>query len=79
MYDINTEEIQNRFGYHSATSESIEKHKVIRGKFIELAATLNDVLPMSREKSCFFTALQEASMWANASVACNETPLTLNQ
>jgi len=77
-YGIDHDEIVRRHGYHKATDETIEKHKKIRALFIEAGDFLNDTLPEGREKSLAFTALQEASMWSNASVACNEAPLDLN-
>jgi len=72
------EELENRLGYHKATEETIPMHKNIRGEFLGLAKYLNDLLPEGREKSLAFTALQEAAMWSNASVACNLAPLDLN-
>jgi len=37
-----------------------------------LAAYINENCPDSREKSLAFTKLEEAVMWANASIARNE-------
>lgn len=79
MPNVTHEEIEKRLGYHASTPESIEKHKKIRGLMIEVGDFINDVLPEGREKALAFTHLQELSMWSNAAVACNETPLTLNQ
>lgn len=75
---VSDEELTNRFGYHKAIPETIEKHKHIRAMFLEVAHSLNENLPEGREKSLAFTALQEAAMWSNASVACNLAPLDLN-
>lgn len=72
------DDLKNRFGYHKATEETIPMHQEIRGMFLDLASELNDILPEGREKSLVFTALQEAAMWSNASVACNLAPLDLN-
>lgn len=72
------DDLNNRFGYHKATEETIPMHQEIRGMFLDLASELNDLLPEGREKSLVFTALQEAAMWSNASVACNLAPLDLN-
>lgn len=77
-FQVTSEEIDRRFGYHRATDETIEKHRHIRAMFIEVANSLNANLPEGREKSLALTALQEAAMWSNASVACNLAPLDLN-
>lgn len=71
------EEIQRRFGYHRVTEKTLPKHRTIREEFIEIADTLDQLLPDGREKACAMTALQEAAMWANAAVATNEAPLVL--
>jgi len=73
------DEIANRFGFHPATDETREMHSHVRESFIDLANELNSFLPESREKSLFLTALQEAAMWANASIACNLAPLKLGE
>lgn len=79
QYTVDGDEIENRFGFHPATDETREKHLEIREAFIELGKLLVELLPESREKSLAFTALQEASMWSNAAVACNLAPLKLGE
>ncbi len=75
---VTDEDLENRFGYHKASEETIPKHQKIRQSYLDLALFLNELLPEGREKSLAFTALQEAAMWSNASVACNLAPLDLN-
>ena len=70
-------DLKNRLGFHPATDETRVLHETVRTKFINLAVQLNDILPDGREKSLVFTALQEASMWSNAAIACNLAPLVL--
>ncbi len=75
---VTDEDLQNRFGYHKANEKTIPMHQSVRGMFLDIAETLNELLPEGREKSLAFTALQEAAMWSNASVACNLATLDLN-
>lgn len=69
------EEIKRRFGFHPATPEVVQTYETIRNRFISLAADITALTPGSREQSLFLTALQEAQMWAIASIATNFTPL----
>lgn len=68
-------ELRERFGFHPATEETIPMHEEVRGLCLELARSLNELLPESREKSLAMTALQEAAMWSNAAVAIHLAPL----
>lgn len=69
------EDLENRFGFHKATEKTAPLHQEIRSIFLNMAIDLNNKLPEGREKSLAFTALQEASMWSNAAIACNLAPL----
>lgn len=62
-------EILSRFGYHKGTETTMPIHRSVRSHFIQLATTLDDILPSGRAKSLAFTALEEAEMWANKAVA----------
>ena len=66
---MTTEDLHNRFTYHAPQPKQQEKYEEIRATAREFAKLLNDQLPESREKSLAFTALEEAVMWANASIA----------
>lgn len=70
------QDLVNRFGYHRATEETGPKHDEIRDACLQLAMTIHDLCPNSREKSLAFTALEEAMHWANAAIAVNQAPLT---
>lgn len=63
------QEITDRHAHHPPTGEAIGIHESIRERGTAFALWLNDWLPESREKSLALTAVQEATMWANAAVA----------
>ena len=70
-----SERVVNDFGFHPATNVTRPKHEAIRRLGLATAQFYIDTCPPSRELSLALTALQEAQMWANAAVACNEAPL----
>ena len=65
-------EIENNYTYHAPKENQPERYEAIRYKAKMLAAYMNENCPESREKSLAFTKLEEAVMWANASIARNE-------
>lgn len=68
MHDV----IANRYGFHPARNDKDKtEHLQVRILFQETALELERLLPDGREKSLAHTALQEASMWANAALALN--------
>ena len=69
--DVNSE-IENAFKYHSPKQGQQNKYVAIREKAKELAYLIDRTCPKSREKSLAITKIEEASMWANASIARNE-------
>ena len=64
--------IENTFTYHSPKGDQQERYKEIRGKAKDLAYEIALSCPESREKSLAMTNLEQAVMWANASIARNE-------
>jgi hypothetical protein len=65
-------ELEKRFTYHKPKGDQPQKYEQLRAAARELAEAFNALCPESREKSLAFTALEEAVMWANASIARNE-------
>ncbi|WP_276684927.1 DUF7681 family protein [Slackia piriformis] len=65
------ERIENAYTYHAPKEGQVEKYQRIRAKAKELAYLIDEECPDSREKSLAMTKLEEATMWANASVARN--------
>ena len=66
------EQIANTFTYHRPFGDQPARYEKIRGWAKEFAEALELLCPESREKSLAFTNLQQAVMWANASIAINE-------
>lgn len=67
------EQIQNTFTYHKPFGNQPERYEDIRNQAKQMANTIQRACPESREKSVALTNLQQAVMWANASIAINET------
>lgn len=65
------ERIENAYTYHAPKEGQVEKYQRIRAKAKELAYLIDEECPDSREKSLAMTKVEEATMWANASVARN--------
>lgn len=63
--------IENNFSYHVPKEGQPELYNTIRNKAKELAEVIEATCPDSREKSLAMTKLEEAVMWANASIARN--------
>lgn len=61
--------IDEIFTYHSPSSDQAITYQKLREQARELAHSINDLCPESREKSLAITNLQQAVMFANASVA----------
>ena len=67
-------ELKNRFSYHPPKSQEVaQSHEFIREMCLELAKSISAVVPPGREQALALTAVQEAMMWANAGIACNQS------
>jgi hypothetical protein len=64
--------IINNFTYHTPKGTQTERYSDLRAGGKSLALIINELCPESREKSLAITKLEEAIMWANASIARNE-------
>ena len=64
--------VENNFTYHAPFGNQPERYEELRerGKF--LARMMLNLCPPSRELSLALTKLEEAIMWANASISRNE-------
>jgi hypothetical protein len=65
-------DVNNTFQYHAPKGDQPSRYEAIRAKARELATLIQESTPASREQSLALTNLQQAVMWANASIAINE-------
>jgi hypothetical protein len=61
--------IEHNFKYHTPKEGQPEKYTALREQGKSLAYMIDELCPDSREKSLAITKLEEAVMWANASIA----------
>lgn len=66
------EKLENNFSYHSPKGDQNKRYELIRHGAKQLCWVLLRLCPESRELSLAITALEEAVMWANASIARSE-------
>jgi hypothetical protein len=66
------EELEKRFTYHAPKDDQPDRYSQIRNQAWMFAIYLCQACPESRELSLALTKLEEAVMWANASIARNE-------
>ena len=66
---MNPIEIIRRFRYHKPTEKQVPMYERNRNKARELAELINGQCPDNREKSIAISKVEEAVMWANASIA----------
>lgn len=64
--------IENNFTYHAPKEDQLARYTEIRQNAKLTAELFDKLCPDSREKSLAMTKLEEAVMWANASIARNE-------
>jgi hypothetical protein len=63
--------IDNNFMFHESNMRTKPLYETLRMEFKNLAKRVDELCPDSREKSLAMTKLEEAVMWANASIARN--------
>lgn len=67
-----SQQVENAFTYHAPKDNQPERYTQIREAAKGLALLIDAQCPNSREKSLALTNLEQAIMWANASIARNE-------
>jgi hypothetical protein len=68
------QDIDNWFTHHPPTEEQVKAYHDIRTAAKILAETINKHCPESADKSAAMRQLREATMTANASIACHVPP-----
>jgi hypothetical protein len=77
MYDEKT--IENNFRYHKPTDATIPVFQHIRETARKFAHFIFKAVPESAERTLAFRKLEESVMWANAGLARDGTPLTVEE
>lgn len=70
------DDLGNRFAYHYPTGGKAAKHEEVREACLRVATELTNVCPEGRELSVALKSLEDAMMWANASIARNSEKTT---
>jgi len=66
------EELKNRYSYHKPEGNQPQRYEIIRQNCLQLAETICDNTPFSREQATALTHLDSVMMFANAAIARNE-------
>lgn len=66
-------DFESIYNWHSPQGTQPERYQTLRDRFRGLAQTVEALCPESRERSLALTYLEQASMWASAAIARNET------
>lgn len=66
------DDLEVRFTYHAPKGNQQKRYVELRATAKELAEKIVTRCPPSRERSLALTNLEQAVMWANASIARNE-------
>lgn len=64
--------LENDYVYHAPKDDQPDRYKILRAKGKELAITICENTPSSREQSVALTLLDQVLMVANAAIARNE-------
>ena len=60
------------YAHHVPSAASAQHIAALRRAFSELQQAVNDLCPVSRERSLASTKLEEAAMWAIKSIVIND-------
>lgn len=69
---ISKHDIEHSFTYHAPQGNQPARYGLLRDKAKELGLLIIEHIPTCREQSLAITKLEEAIMWANKAIACNE-------
>ncbi|HEY4722171.1 MAG TPA: hypothetical protein VII92_10015 [Anaerolineae bacterium] len=70
--EADQKKLDSAFVYHAPKGDQPQRYIELRDKAKELAELMTSLCPPSRELSLAITNLEQAIMWANASIARNE-------
>ena len=65
-----TEQLDNWFSYHSPSTDDLVKYQTLRDAARDFAEVINALCPESADKTSAIRKVREATMTANAAIAC---------
>jgi hypothetical protein len=72
QYQQQCDAVIRRFTYHAPKGDQADRYTELRNFARQFALHIVNNTPPSREQSLALTKVEEAVMWANASIARNE-------
>lgn len=69
---MNEAQLTSLFTYHAPHGDQAKRYERLRAGGRRLAELVNELAPESGEKTLAIRRVQEAVMYANAAIACNE-------
>jgi hypothetical protein len=66
---MDADDITHRFTYHRPDGDKAARHEQVREQMLVTAHRIDELCTTGRELFLAMTALEEAMMWANASIA----------
>jgi hypothetical protein len=72
LYGPGRYDMENVFTYHAPKGNQAERYEFLRGYAKQFAGAIVNNCPESAERTLALRKLEEATMWANASIARNE-------
>jgi len=67
-------DLDNLFTHHPPFGDQVERYQELRSAAHTFALLVMAHVPPSPERSTALRKIREGVMWANAGIACNETP-----
>lgn len=67
---MTVEQIENWFTYHAPSSDDLVAYEKLRNAAKDFAKAINDLVPESADKTAAIRKVREATMTANAAIAC---------
>jgi len=64
------EQLDNWFSYHAPNSDQLVAYEKLRNAAKDFANAINDLAPESADKTAAIRKVREATMTANAAIAC---------
>lgn len=66
------DELENRYTYHAPKGDQPKRYELIRAAAKQFASVVQELCPNSPERAHAKDRIDEAMMWANASIARHE-------